>query len=337
MRIRTLFTLTSLIIASASSFCSGGTIVNSVSQDSLYIGDRVHLGVVLMVPRASQVVPPATENGFGKFTVKEWASDKTEKKNADSLTFHYTVTTYSAENCTIPALDFILTKEGGADTLRTQPVPMRLILVSSPDTASIKDLKPQQAVGKPSLAWLWIILALAAGVAAFLFIRKYLPKHGKVLRAPPLKPPYDEAMEALAALEAKQYLAKGMIREYAFELSEIVKRYIERRFDVNAAEFTTEEMLDWIKTSPLDPDCRKSIEWFFSTTDPVKFAKWLPDNDTAYRFGPGMRSFIEKTRPTVEPPGKKEPDPSAAPAQQPAPANTTPAENGKRRDGSHAS
>jgi hypothetical protein len=337
MRFRTLLVLTFLTIAAASSLCFGSTIVSSVSQDSLYIGDRIHLGVVLMVPRASQVVPPATENGFGKFAVKEWASDKTEKKNADSLTFHYIITTYSAENCTIPALDFILAKEGGADTLHTLPVPMRLILVFSPDTASIKDLKPQQSVGKPSLAWLWIVLALTAGAAAFLLIRKYLPKQGKVLRAPPPKPPYDEAMEALATLEAKQYIAKGMIREYAFELSEIVKRYLERRFDVHAAEFTTEEMLDWIKLSPLDPDCRKSVEWFFSTTDPVKFAKWLPDNDTVNRFGPGMRSFIEKTRPQSAPIVKKEADSSAAAVKQPAATGTGPAGNGPGRDGSHAS
>jgi hypothetical protein len=290
-----------------------------------------------MVPKAGQVVPPATENGFGKFVVKEWTSDKAEKKNADSLTFHYIITTYTAENCTIPALDFIVAKEGGADTLRTRPVPMRLILVSSPDTAAIKDLKPQQSAGKPSLAWLWIILATAAGVAAVLLVRKYLPKPGKVLRAPPPKPPYEEAMEALAVLEAKQYIAKGMIREYAFELSEIVKRYIERRFDVNAAEFTTEEMLDWIKLSPLDPDCRKSAEWFFSTTDPVKFAKWLPDNDTVNRFGPGMRSFIEKTRPQVAPPEKKGADSSASTGTQPAAADTGAAGNRSEKDSSHAS
>jgi hypothetical protein len=329
MQKRILFILISLIIAAASSLCSGSTISNSVSQDSLYIGDRVHLGVVLMVPRAGQVVPPATENGFGKFVVKEWASDKAEKKNADRLTFHYIITTYSAENCTSPALDFILTKESGPETLRTRPVPMRLLLVSSPDTAAIKDLKPQQSAGKPSLAWLWTILALATGTAAFFLFRKFLPKKGKTVRAPPPVPPYEEAIEALAALEAKQYIAKGMIREYAFELSEIVKRYLERRFDVNAAEFTTEEMLDWIKLSPLDPDCRKSAEWFFSTTDPVKFAKWLPDNDTVNRFGPAMRDFVEKTRPQPAHVDNKE-------AGQSAPA-AKPAVSGPGRNGSHAS
>jgi hypothetical protein len=328
MRFHTISVLIFFVVAALPSLCSGSTILSSASQDSLYIGDRVHFGAVLLVPKGSQVVPPPTENGFGKFAVKEWTSDKVEKKNADSLTFHYIITTYSAENCTIPAVDFIVTKETSAETLRTQPVAMRLVLVSSPDTASIKDLKPQQSAGKPSLLWLWAILAIGAGVAAFVLVRNYLPKKGKTISAPPPKPAYDEAIDALAALEAKQYIAKGMIREYAFELSDIVKRYIERRFDVNAAEFTTEEMLDWIKVSPLDPDCRKSAEWFFWTTDPVKFAKHLPDNDTVYRFGPCMRDFIEKTRLQTPLPEKKE-------TGMTAPAATKPA--GNRRNGGHAS
>jgi hypothetical protein len=121
----------------------------------------------------------------------------------------------------------------------------------------------------------------------------------------PFKPPYEEAMEALDRLEAKHYVAKGMIREYAFELSEIAKRYIKRRFEVQAAEFTTEELLDWAKRSPLQPAERKTAEWFFSTTDPVKFAKWLPDNDTVYRFGADIRSFVEKTRPQASQAGQK--------------------------------
>jgi hypothetical protein len=284
-------------IVTLPTLCLGSIISNSVSQDSLYIGDRVHLGVTLVVPPGSQVTPPSTDNGFGKLTVKEWTSDKTEKKNADSLDFHYSVTTYTAEACTLPALDFYVTKEKIAETLRTQPVPLRVLLVSSPDTAAIKDLKPQQGAGRPSLAWLWIVLGVCALVAAVVFGRRFLSKPAKPVPEIPCKPPYEEAIEALTLLDAKNYVAKGMIREYAFELSEIVKRYIERRFEINAAEFTTYEMLEWVKRSSLGPADRKVLDWFFSTTDPVKFAKWLPDNDTANRFGPEARGFVERTKP----------------------------------------
>ncbi len=300
-------------VSALCSCCFGSMIFSSVNRDSLYIGDRLHFGVTLVVPKASQVTPPPTDNGFGGVTVKEWTSEKTEKKNADSITFNYVITTYTAEPCTIPSLDFYVTKENAAETLHTQAQPLRVLLVSSPDTGSIKDLKPQQSAGRPSLVWLWVVLTAAIAVVLFLLLRRFLPKRDIEIRRMPLKPPYEEAIEALDHLEAKQYPAKGMIREYAFELSEIAKRYIERRFNVPAAEYTTQEMQDWIQGSPLDLSTRTPIEWFFSTTDPVKFAKWLPDNETVARFGAVIRTFVETTRPQAAPAPHKAPEAPHAP------------------------
>jgi hypothetical protein len=291
---------------------AGATVLlSSVSQDSLFVGDRVHFGVTMLVPKGSQVVPPATDNGFGKFIVKEWTSDKSEKKNADSLSFNYIITTYSAEPCTIPSLSFVQTSGAKTDTLRTDVFPLRVVLVPPPsaqDTAVIRDIKGLETVGKPSLLWLWIVLGLLGIVLAVLALRRFRKKLGGSAPAVPPKPPYEEAIEALRALEEKQYISKGMIREYVFGLSDIVKRYIERRYAINAAEFTTEEMLDWIQISPLEPSQRKACEWFFSTADPVKFAKWTPDTDTVRRFGADMRAFIEQTRPAPAQAGKVQPE-----------------------------
>lgn len=306
MRIIDRFFIPFLFVAGAASLCSGSFIVSSVSRDSLFIGDRIQFRVTMLVPKGSQIVPPATDNGFGKFVVKEWTTGKTEIKSADSSNFNYVITTYSTENCTIPSLDYYVTSGTKVDTLRTQLVPMRIMLVSFPDTAKIKDLKPQQSAGVPSLAWLWMLLALIIIAVIIVLVRRYRRKKAAPVEAPLAKPPYEEAIEALDLLEAKQYIAKGLFREYAFELSEIAKRYIERRFEVHAVEFTTEEILSWARVSTLEPSHRKILDWFFTTTDPVKFAKLIPDIDTAYRFGKDVRGFIEATRPMEAGQGKKE-------------------------------
>jgi hypothetical protein len=308
--------LVQFLILLAAVYSSATVVLSSVSQDSLFVGDRVHFGVNILVPKGGQVVPPATDNSFGRFVVKEWASDKSEKKNADSLSFNYILTTYSPECCTIPSLPFLQTINNKTDTLRTNPIPMRVVLVapsSAKDTAAIRDIKGLERVGTPSLFWLWLVLAFGAVAAAIVLIRRFRKK--KTFSAPvvPPKPPYEEAIEALRLLEAKQYIVKGMIREYVFELSDIIKRYIERRFGTNAAEFTTEEMLDWIRISPLDPAMRRALEWFFSTADPVKFAKWTPDSDTTERFGVDMRTFVEQTKPMQPQTGKKQPEAGHAP------------------------
>jgi hypothetical protein len=114
-------------------------------------------------------------------------------------------------------------------------------------------------------------------------------------------------MEALAALEAETAICmKGMVREYVFELSDILKRYIERSFGINAAEFTTEEMLAWLGISPLDKSLRASMEWFFRAADPVKFAKYLPDQKTIDRFITEVRGFLEATKPQANSDGQSE-------------------------------
>ena len=286
-------------------------VMSSISQDSLFVGDRVHFNVTMLVPKGSQVVPPATDNGFGQFIVKEWASDKSEKKSADSLSFNYILTTYSTERCTIPSLPYLQTTGSKTDTLRTDAYPMRVVFVppsTSQDTAVIRDIKGLERVGTPSRAWMWILLAAVIIGIIIYFLRRFRKKKSMPAVIVPPKPPYEEAVEALRQLEAKQYLAKGMIREYVFELSDIIKRYIERRFLISAAEFTTEEMLEWIRVSPLEPSQRRSLEWFFSTADPVKFAKWMPDSDTSERFGVDMRAFVEQTKPVDPPAGKKQPE-----------------------------
>lgn len=274
----------------------------AINQDSLFVGDRVHFCVSMLVPKTASIIPPSTDAGFGKFVVKEWNSDKVEKGTVDSLSFNYVITLYTTEQCTLPALPYVQIQGDKKDTLYSQKIPLRLVLVNNTDSTnpSIKGLKPQQTVGSPSLAWVWLLLCICIAGAGIYALRRHFKSKKKTQKEAPPKPPYEEALSALALLDEKQYISKGMIREYVFELSDIFKRYIERRFGINAAEFTTEEMLDWTKRSALEPPERKIAEWFFSTADPVKFAKWLPDGDTLFRFGKDVRQFIEQTRPRLE-------------------------------------
>lgn len=275
----------------------GAVVYSSISQRELSVGDRVYFTVTIMAPSGATVMPPDPSSAFGSVVVKEWNSRKFSRTKADSLAFEYVLTTYKAENCTIPALSFVLAAGAATDTLRTDSIPLKVVPLCTSDSADICGLKPQQTAGKRPLLWLWLCIAAAAIIAGAFTARSLIQKMKKPPPPPPPKPPYDEAIEALAALEAKQYLIAGKIRDHVFELSDILKRYVERRFGVNAAEFTTEEMLAWLGVSPLDKEQRLSLEWFFRAADPVKFAKMVPDGGTVDRFGVEVRGFLEATKP----------------------------------------
>jgi hypothetical protein len=297
-----MFRFITLALIFASINVSATVFTAAVSQDSMSLGDRILFNVAILIPKGSNIVPPSTENGFGKFIVKEWNTNKVEKNNTDSITFNYVLTNYAMEQCTIPPVPFVQVTGDKHDTLLSNSIPIKLVLVKNPDssTSTIAGLKPQQSAGKPSLEWIWILMAvIAAAVLVYILRNRFMKKHEQPA-AKPLLPPYEEALESIAALDSKQYIMKGMIKEYVFGLSDILKRYIERRFGVNSSEFTTEEMLEWIKKSPLAQDQKKICEWFFSTSDPVKFAKWLPDGDTVTKFGDDARKFLELTRPVAQ-------------------------------------
>ena len=313
--------VTLLPLLAGFSVAGAAVIYSSIDGRQLSVGDRLHLSVTVMAPKGAAVIPPDPASGFGEVAVKEWNSRKFPQSKADSLVFDYSVTTYKAENCTIPALPYVVEQADKRDTLRTESLPLVVIPIhlcksdSLSDSADIAPLKPPQRTGSRPLLWLWItvgaVLLTAGSIVAWCFLRKR--RAGPA--APPPKPPYEEALAALAALDAKKYLQKGMIREYVFELSDILKRYIERTFTVNAAEFTTEEMLAWLSISPLDKERRASMEWFFRNTDPVKFAKFLPDQATLDRFGTEARAFLEATKPPERAPSDKNAPAAAAPAQ----------------------
>jgi hypothetical protein len=289
------------ILSGYLSVATSAVIFSNVSTRELSVGDRVHLSVTIMCPKGGVVVPPEPSSSFGTITVKEWNSRKFEQNKADSLVFEYAITTYKAEPCTIPALSFVLESKDVHDTLKTEAIPLTIVPQITTDSADIMDLRPQQVTGKRPLLWLWLLIAAIIATAAILVGRYYFKQLQRPPPPPPPKPPYEEAMEALEALESKHYLQNGLVREYVFALSDILKRYIERRFSINAAEFTTEEMLAWLGISPLAKEQRTTMEWFFRTTDPVKFAKMVPDKDTIDRFGAEARAFIEATKPAVEP------------------------------------
>ncbi len=88
-----------------------------------------------------------------------------------------------------------------------------------------------------------------------------------------------------------------MVREYVFELSEIFKRYIGRRYDTIAPELTTEEIVSWLEFSDISREMRMCAERFFRSSDQVKFAKWVPDRSCIEGYRKDVMTFIEATKP----------------------------------------
>ena len=120
-----------------------------------------------------------------------------------------------------------------------------------------------------------------------------------------LRPADEVALEKLDEIKAQKIWKDGKVKEYQTELTDVVREYIGRRFEVHSTEKTSDETLRELKPilmngglingdASLNGDGKELYEKLrkmLQLADLVKFAKWhtTPDENeqgltTAYEF-----------------------------------------------------
>jgi hypothetical protein len=173
----------------------------------------------------------------------------------------------------------------GAPTGKTAPAPM----------TDIHDIKPVLDIAG-HWPWIWIALGAAAvlllaALVWWLWRRRKQPEKPAAAGAPAL-PPDAEALAALDALSAQTGVAP---RKFYFRLSAILRRYIERRYGIPAAEMTSEELLPQMDRLPLDRRLTDAFRTFCRETDPIKFAGAAAHPDQPDRNLAFCRDFVRRT------------------------------------------
>ncbi len=183
---------------------------------------------------------------------------------------------------------------------------MSLVTSLTPEVTEIHDIKePVDLVVPRDFRLLgWLLLALLAALVAYLIYRKLRKEpEGAIISvaAPPLPPPDVEAEAALKRLAEKGLIRKGELAAFYTELSEVMKRYAGRRFDVPYLERTTSEVLFDLKPKKLTAGTVSELRSILDASDLVKFAKFLPEAAHAEETLQLSHSWIQKTRPAPEP------------------------------------
>lgn len=200
----------------------------------------------------------------------------------------------------------------GEDTFRTEPMALNVLQpfdLEADSTNAITDIKP---VERAPIWWWgiirWVLLALGIalvltgiGYLVYWLLNRRKPKEEPV--NPELLRPADEvALEKLDAIKIAKIWQKGQVKEYHTDLTDVVREYIGRRFDVHSTEKTSDETLKEIKPILLakgegleanvdGKELYENLRTMLQLADLVKFAKWstTPDENekaltTAYEF-----------------------------------------------------
>lgn len=166
--------------------------------------------------------------------------------------------------------------------------------IAQPDVAKLRDVTNVETVPPSTEAesspWPWlasgaILVALVAGFVALVRRRR------DAARVPAL-----EALRELKRLDARRMPEQHRGELFVTLLSLILRRYLERHFQLPARRRTTAEFIDSLADCPCFTSSQRDfLVEFLRRSDLVKFANASPSMAECAALASGVRGFIEET------------------------------------------
>ena len=200
------------------------------------------------------------------------------------------ITSWDSGSYYIPPVKFSATSKSNA-------LIINVLLPNIDANSELKDIKGplDDNIGWSDI-WPWLLLTLIILLSIFTY-KKYFNKKKKtvVVKKNIQTPAHVLALNALKKLENKKLIDKKDIKEYYSSISEIIRRYIENRFNFPALELTTYEILDII-TTIIKKEESISLKNILEISDLVKFAKKIPDQIENVKNLNLATDFVKKTK-----------------------------------------
>lgn len=277
----------------------------TLDSTTLFIGDQTDLhlraigevGELVTMPVLDKELIPGVE--IVDRTIVDTLSLKDGRVQYDQ---YLTVTSFEDSLFYIAPLPFV----SGDDTVWSDGLTLNVVQPFEMDTTdmAITDIK---GVYKAPVWWWgifrWVLLAVllaGVGVAGYYLItylqRRKLEEAGNEVVTEPLRPAEEVALEKLDAIKEKKIWQQGQVKEYYTQLTDVVREYIARRFEVSSVEQTSDETLRDIRPLLSErKDLYDQLRKMLTLADLVKFAKWstTPDeNELSLR---NAYTFVQET------------------------------------------
>lgn len=118
----------------------------------------------------------------------------------------------------------------------------------------------------------------------------------EVAPPPPPIPAHETALEKLDTLAAAALWEKGEIKTFQYELTYVLREYLDDRYTLSTLEATTPETMDQLRGTTLTEEQQTSLKAILDQADMVKFAKAIPPIDVHPRALEVVRTLVEQTK-----------------------------------------
>lgn len=277
-----------------------------IDRDTILIGEQTTIHLRASVADSLYCTMPVAPDTLTMVVevIGQAEIDPKLDRNGRDYYRQITITAFDTGHHAIPPFEFIVYDSLHRDTLHSQPLSLYVENVVVDTTQAPKDIKPVTIIPAPFLSgdyqWMWwLLLLIPIGVLIWYMLHRK-KRSGKNPVAPVPEVPADiVALEALEQLEQEKLWQKNHHKAYHSRLTEIIRRYIEARFNIPALEQTSEVVLVMFKHVQTDRDNQtlENLGRMLRLGDAVKFAKYVPLAQENELSMTNARQFVEHTRP----------------------------------------
>lgn len=268
------------------------------------IGDWIKAGIQISVPEKLKVTFPDIYNSWSEFEIISISETDTVQKDGKLyFSFEVVLSQYDTGYFPLPPLTFhSIDANGKRDSFSTEPQLVQIMGVAIDTTSmepkDIKDILQEKITFKEILKrFFWIPLVLLLLVLLYFLYKKWKSKPiTEKVETKEKVPSHIAALQALEDLKEKKLWHKGQVKEYYIELSDIIRTYIEERFNSPALESTSDEIISNLKRKSIDKGQIEKLSFMLKTADLAKFAKFNPLSDENEQCFDIARGFVIQTK-----------------------------------------
>ncbi|MCM1504540.1 MAG: cell wall anchor protein [Muribaculum sp.] len=196
----------------------------------------------------------------------------------------------------------------GNDTFKSNELALKVIPVPVDTLQTIHDYAGTSTPGWKIWDFLpdfivdywWMIFIFAAIVllVAIYYVWRQRSVIITTIRPPkPPLPPYELAIQQLNALKNQKLCEHGHEKEYYTRLTEILRNYLQRRYNINAMEMTSSQIISEISSHQDIKPSSALMKQILEIADFVKFANVRPMPDDNIKTFNMAVQFVEATKP----------------------------------------
>ncbi|MBS4034285.1 MAG: hypothetical protein KGZ85_07475 [Ignavibacterium sp.] len=255
----------------------------SVDTSDYLIGDRINYSLKITADRNVYPLRPFFRDSLKNVDIIQEPDPVISESESEKIfEYKYILTRFDSADVTLPAIkiDYRTEDDTTLQSVLSNPVSFTVHRIVVSQEEDIKDIKPPVRI--PLNWWmiaLWILIGLILIALLVYLYKKYWKKKpvDQIIQPKKIKIPlHIEALSKLDKLDSEQLWQKGFIKDYHSRITEIIREYFEKRFDLPALEMTTSESLRDLAKHPEAVNVLNITEKFLSNADLVKFAKYQP-------------------------------------------------------------